>query len=518
MQKVKSLICHLKKNWFAVCLISVAIMCIALHLIAIWAVDYIAFQDYPSYVFRAHVIKNFSNPAYQYSEYFTQHWGSAPNQLADVLISFFSLFLPVDIACKLFLSLYVLLLPLSAFYFLKMVNPSNLEYVFWTLALTFNFSAVFFFANFMISVPLFLFFIGYWHKTRDRSDARTLMANLTILGLLYYSHMISFAVALFVVASLSFFECRDLRKMFYRIRIFVPFILIFLIWTGYTFFVNSRLDPQKELILPFSSLLDRWESLREGISPMLLPENRRALYQTIFFIFSLLGVTLGVLLNTDRKMIRLWRWPLVILLIISVVLPFWFVIFYPGPRILLLTLFMSLAVFPSAKVFKYPLILVLAFFLIILRGWESRYLTESSIAIKRINAVFASSSTIPSYPAEKVLPLVFPPYSYLKGFHRVFEYYNLINGGINPYHVMSPRFCVAYKNLMPAPPQYEPFIENMTPEMLNTYDTVLVIGKDGSRADQTMRFLIANHFQEIRGDGFTGVFKRAPKLWQKLFL
>ena len=105
-----------------------------------------------------------------------------------------------------------------------------------------------------------------------------------------------------------------------------------------------------------------------------------------------------------------------------------------------------------------------------------------------------------------MIPLVLHPYNPDPTVHRAYEYFSILHGGMNPHHLMSPDFTVRYREKPPAPDMYLP--HRVTPEMLDLYDVVLVIGKPGRGGLDLVRFLRSRGFREVTSDKFTGVFVR----------
>jgi hypothetical protein len=109
----------------------------AMSLVAVWRAEFIAFQDYPSYL----IIKHYHDPAYGYSAWFALNPGLAPNQGADLLLWAFALF----------------------------ASPAAALYA--------NFFLVMFFMNFVPGIPFFLFFPGYWTRNRENLGWRVHVVN-----------------------------------------------------------------------------------------------------------------------------------------------------------------------------------------------------------------------------------------------------------------------------------------------------------------------------------------------------
>lgn len=173
----QSLISVVKKHWWVLFVIIFALMGMS----EIWNVEYLGFQDHPSHLLRIHIVLNYTNPAYGYNKYFLLNWGLTPNQGSDAIIFLLSHIVSVATAAKLFFCLYILLLPLSVWYFLRRVHPENCAYTLLASTLTFNQFVLIGNENFLSSIPVFFFFLGYWYRKRDNFNIRAQFASSILL-------------------------------------------------------------------------------------------------------------------------------------------------------------------------------------------------------------------------------------------------------------------------------------------------------------------------------------------------
>ena len=119
-----------------------------------------------------------------------------------MLLTMLMFVFPPLVCEKILLSIYIVALPLSLFYFLKAVDKDKT--IFGLLGFMFAYSYLLHwgFYNFVLSIPMFFFTLGYWWKHKDEMS----MANIARLYLLllgtYFCHYESYFL---VVLSLSFF-------------------------------------------------------------------------------------------------------------------------------------------------------------------------------------------------------------------------------------------------------------------------------------------------------------------------
>src|SRR5436309_3810282 len=87
---------------------------IALHLIPIWAFTYFPSQDGPAHLENANIIREYDHPARTaFRAYYVLNETLTPNWFGHLVLAGLMSFMPILVAEKVFLSGYVLLLPIS---------------------------------------------------------------------------------------------------------------------------------------------------------------------------------------------------------------------------------------------------------------------------------------------------------------------------------------------------------------------------------------------------------------------
>jgi hypothetical protein len=496
------LIINIVRRYF---LFVVIVLFAIIAIFGIWQTQYIAFDDYPSHLFRAHVLLNYNNPACEYyHNCFVINWGLTPNEGSDFIIFLLGKFFPLEIATKIFFTLYIILLPLGLFYFLKCVNPENISYAIVASILTFNTFLVTGNLNFIISIPLFFLFLGYWYKNKNQYSLKNTIINTLLLLSVYYSHIISFGCALIVILVISIKEKIVKESLLNTSLGFSLGLSIFLICI-----LNSRKFGKEmpDSIVPFFSFRDKLNDILLGVNPAFINTYSPTLFISIILLMTILGI-----FNKENNKYRSWHLVILTFLFLIFLLPR-FIMYasgsaITGQRIALLTLFLATAVFSNKKIIKYAFLSFIIILTMFLRMEEVRYLGSTD---KMIDYFISPFRRIPQYLRNKeivVLPLVLYPYTYYPFAHRSFEYYNIINGGFNTYHLMSPLFTVRYANKLPRIDIYEPFPEKLTKEILEFYDVVIIIGKDGYRGRELIEYIVKFGFKEVSGNEITGVFSK----------
>jgi len=124
----------------------------------VWALEFPPLQDYPQHLFLAHVNATYSNPAYNWPQYYLADLKFGPYALFYLLVAGLDKIMPITIAGKLYLSLYISLLSGLACVLLKKTRSGNPP---WASLLLFPlaFHQMYFmgFTNFLLSVPILIF-------------------------------------------------------------------------------------------------------------------------------------------------------------------------------------------------------------------------------------------------------------------------------------------------------------------------------------------------------------------------
>jgi len=171
---------------------------IVVYLIPLWAFRYFPSQDGPSHLANATIIREYHEPDrtafrayYVFNQRFTPNWAGHL-----VLAGLMSLMSPL-VAEKVFLSGYVILLPVAIRYAVLAVRRDSGFLAVLGFPFVYNYPLHMGFYTFSYSLAMFFFVSGYWLKHRERFGLRE-MVTLAILSiLLYLCHIVS-AVAAFL--------------------------------------------------------------------------------------------------------------------------------------------------------------------------------------------------------------------------------------------------------------------------------------------------------------------------------
>jgi hypothetical protein len=171
------------------------------EVVPIWWFEYFPSSDGPSHIENATILRRYHDPDWAFvRDFYTISKSPDPNWLGHLLLASLIGVMPPLIAEKIFLTGYLVLLPVSVRYAVRAVRAD----AGFLALLAFPFVPNLFFHmgfyNFCYSLPLFFFVVGYWLKHRTRFSPRQMLI-LGALGLaLYFSHLVSLATAWVVIA------------------------------------------------------------------------------------------------------------------------------------------------------------------------------------------------------------------------------------------------------------------------------------------------------------------------------
>ncbi|MDE0019990.1 MAG: hypothetical protein OXT69_01220 [Candidatus Poribacteria bacterium] len=169
---------------------------ILLHLIPIWAFPYFPSQDGPAHLNNANVLREYNHPDRSvFREYYVLNSNPEPNWTGHLALAGLMFLVPLLTAEKLLLSGYVVLLPLSARYAVRAVNPQNAGLAFLSFPFIFNYLLHMGFYNFSYSLPFFFFVVGYWAKKQERFGWREALIMALLWLALYFTHIFSVVTA-----------------------------------------------------------------------------------------------------------------------------------------------------------------------------------------------------------------------------------------------------------------------------------------------------------------------------------
>lgn len=212
------------------------------HLIPIWVFQYFPSQDGPTHIENARIILDYFGPDRAiFREYYIFNKHLEPTWLGHFVLASLMYLLPIFTAEKIFLSGYIIFLPLSIRYALRGIRHDSGFLAFLIFPFIYNYLWHMGFYSFSYSLAVFFLLIGYWIRNREQFIPRKTVTLAFLSLLLYFCHMVSLVMAYVGIAVLTFwhmlfdliqdkpgwrFDFQVLRKTFER-RV-IPLILAFL--------------------------------------------------------------------------------------------------------------------------------------------------------------------------------------------------------------------------------------------------------------------------------------------------
>jgi hypothetical protein len=176
---------------------------IVLYLLPVWVFRFFPSQDGPSHLYNAQILREFSNPNYDFRQYYQLNLALFPNWLANMLEWAFLYVAPALIAEKLLLTVYVIAFPLSFFYLLDAVQPGRNLVGFISFLFIFNFLLMKGLFSFALAIPLFFLTLGYWWRHKERLGWKEIALCNLLMALIFLGHLVPYLLAAFSLGVLA---------------------------------------------------------------------------------------------------------------------------------------------------------------------------------------------------------------------------------------------------------------------------------------------------------------------------
>jgi hypothetical protein len=200
-------------------------------LVPIWSHKYFPTQTGPGYLLIYKMLKDFYDPTMGYFNYYvlkTHLLPIIPNVTFNLLVYLFHFIFPILTAYKIVLSLHAILLPLSIFYLLKVIDSRKLLLGFIGFLYFYHWDMFKGHHQMCFSIPIFFFIFGYWIKHAENLNFKNIILLNIGIVLLYLTHLFSFCLLVFTIFIDTLFTYKSIKKACYTIiLLFVPsFILL----------------------------------------------------------------------------------------------------------------------------------------------------------------------------------------------------------------------------------------------------------------------------------------------------
>ena len=179
------------------------IVLLVVHLLPVWGFKYFPTQDGASHIYNAYVLKEYhQHENYRLREVYKLNLTLFPNWTSHALLLLLLYIFPPLICEKIVLTLCIGLLPLSLFYFLNSVQKRNIVFGLVGFLYAYNYLLHMGFYNFVLSMSLFFFTLGYWWRVKDSLRVPNMIILYILLLATYFTHYHSYAL---LIMSLTFF-------------------------------------------------------------------------------------------------------------------------------------------------------------------------------------------------------------------------------------------------------------------------------------------------------------------------
>ncbi len=233
--------------------------CTLLFLLPVWLARFLPLVDLPQHLAFVNVLRSFHNPATDYSRVLSLHLFPQHNVLHLFLCYLLSFAVGIEGANRLFLTGYVILLPLAVLHLLNTLRARR-EFVFFSFLFIYNLNLLWGFMSTALAIPLVLFLLSFelrWLGSMTNDECRmmnsgpssnrnssfvnrhllllTLLSILFILIFLGHSLMFLFAAVLYLALVIVHFRKSRARSLLALIPL-VPVLAIFVIpWQAQVF-------------------------------------------------------------------------------------------------------------------------------------------------------------------------------------------------------------------------------------------------------------------------------------------
>lgn len=424
----------------------------------IWSVRFLPLQDYPEHLLQTHMLSHQNDPAFDYREHFDFNLRLAPYVTFYAITLLLSAAMPIEVAGKVAVSLYILAVALLV---IRLERRLKANFAPWGLLLffPFAFNQQYFQGNinYFYSLPLLVFALLDHEDISKRPVSIWLSCRHLLWQLsLFLTH--PFTVVIYILLA-GVGAVLSWRKRIEFVRGLIPPIIagvIFLLWFTVE---NAGGSAGRIWWKPFGSTLAWYGYIFTGMR----------WFDGVDKFSVLLWIGIGALgvhsLFAGRK--ELGRFPVryVVFFILTTIAVF-VLPFGKGPYS-----FISVRV----AVVSYFFLAMLVGHMRFKGAWRSVFivlvaaaLIHSVIKQGRISAEIQEIAPIVAKipPNSRILPLVFDnntpelENSFDMHLHDHDYYHLLVGGGLSPYIIKNPLFPVNYKTGMnlPAPGEYSPHL------------------------------------------------------------
>lgn len=180
-----------------------AAVLVAFQVLLVWAIPYPVGTDLPGHVAILSILGRSGEP--EFARYFDVGWTPTPYMVANGLVLFFSLLVGMLGALKIVLSLYFVLLPMAAAFWVRSVRPEAPRgpALLWGAAFAFNNPYFGGSLNHLWGLMTALAVLGAWWRLREGPAGRRRLLLAAGLAALYFCHFTPFALAAAILLAVA---------------------------------------------------------------------------------------------------------------------------------------------------------------------------------------------------------------------------------------------------------------------------------------------------------------------------
>ncbi|MDD9973693.1 MAG: hypothetical protein OXU27_06800, partial [Candidatus Poribacteria bacterium] len=183
------------------------IVLMVVHLLPVWGFKYFPTQDGASHIYNAYVVKEYhKHENYRLREVYELNATIFPNWTSHALLVLLLYVFPPLVCEKIVLTLCIGLLPLSLLYFLNSVQKRNMVFGLLGFLFAYNYLLHMGFYNFVLSMSLFFFTLGYWWRVKDKLGLINIVVIYILLLATYLTHYHSYALLIMSLTFLTLFS------------------------------------------------------------------------------------------------------------------------------------------------------------------------------------------------------------------------------------------------------------------------------------------------------------------------
>ena len=169
----------------------------------VWIFTYFPTQDGASHIYNSYVLKEYhKHENYRLREVYELRLTLFPNWTSHAFLALLMYVFPPIVCEKILITLCIGLLPLSLFYFLNSVQKGKTLFGLVGFIFAYNYLLHMGFYNFVLSMSLFFFTLGYWWRRREELTLANIGVMYVLLIATYLTHYQSYAT---LMMSLTFF-------------------------------------------------------------------------------------------------------------------------------------------------------------------------------------------------------------------------------------------------------------------------------------------------------------------------